>query len=158
VSPMLRLRAMTQEEFDARLPVLYRDYAEDELRAGRARPENVRLQVAALFARLLPDGVDSPGQLLFSGVSADGDVVGYIWLALPTADRPQAWVYDVVVDVAFRRQGYGRALMLAAEEELRSRGIGVLGLNVFGHNAGARELYESLGYETMTIQMAKDLT
>ncbi|WP_433216930.1 GNAT family N-acetyltransferase [Dactylosporangium sp. CS-047395] len=155
---MLRLRAMTQDEFDARLPALHRDYAEDEVRAGRARPESVRLQVAALFARLLPDGVDSPGQLLFSGVAAGGDVVGYIWLALPTADRPQAWVYDVQVDAAFRRQGYGRALMLAAEEELRSRGIGVLGLNVFGHNSGARELYESLGYETMTIQMAKDLT
>nr|BFE62537.1 hypothetical protein GCM10020063_070630 [Dactylosporangium thailandense] len=44
---MLRLRPMTQEELDARLPVLHRDYADDELRSGRDRPETVHANVAA---------------------------------------------------------------------------------------------------------------
>jgi ribosomal protein S18 acetylase RimI-like enzyme len=148
---------MTQNELDARLTVLRREYAEDELRSGRDRPETVHANVAALLERLLPEGASSPGQLLFSGVDEDGTVVGYIWLALPTDDRGSAWVYDVQVDEPFRRRGHGRALMLAAEEVLRSRGVGVLGLNVFGHNPGARQLYESLGYEIKSLSMAKDL-
>lgn len=155
---MLRLRPMTREELAARLPVLRRDYARDELRAGRDQPATVHANVAALLERLLPAGVDSPGQLLFSGVDETGAVVGYIWLGLPTDERPQAWVYDLQVDPAFRRRGHGRALMLAAEEVLRERGIRTLGLNVFGHNPDARRLYESLGYETRTVSMAKDLT
>ncbi|WP_432987194.1 GNAT family N-acetyltransferase [Dactylosporangium sp. CA-233914] len=155
---MLRLRPMTQDELDARLPVLQRDYAQDEVRAGRDRPETVHANVAALLARLLPDGVGTDGQLLFTGVDEEGAAVGYIWLALPTEARPQAWVYDIQVDPGHRRHGYGRALMLAAEDVLRERGITSLGLNVFGVNTGARRLYESLGFQTMAIQMAKDLT
>ncbi|WP_426510824.1 GNAT family N-acetyltransferase [Dactylosporangium sp. McL0621] len=154
---MLRLRPMTQDELDARLPVLQREYEEDELRSGRDTPETVHANVAALLERLLPEGASSPGQLLFSGVDEAGVVVGYIWLGLPTGERAQAWVYDVQVDEPFRRRGHGRALMLAAEDVLRSRGIGALGLNVFGHNPGARQLYESLGYEIKSLSMAKDL-
>ncbi|GAA3457213.1 GNAT family N-acetyltransferase [Dactylosporangium matsuzakiense] len=154
---MLVLRAMTQDELEARLPVLHEEYADDELRAGRDRPETVRSNVAALFRQLLPDGVATPGHLLFSGVDDGGAVVGWIWLALPGAKRPQAWVYEVQVDPPFRRRGFGRALVLAAEEELRSRGVSELGLNVFGHNVGARSLYESLGFSVKSITMAKDL-
>jgi ribosomal protein S18 acetylase RimI-like enzyme len=154
---MLRLRPMTQEELDARLPVLKREYAQDEVRAGRDTPETVHANVAALLDRLLPDGVATEGHLLFSGVDATGAVVGYLWLGLPGQQRPQAWVYEIAVDAEFRRRGHGRALMLAAEDVLRERGVTSLGLNVFGHNPGARALYDSLGYETMSVAMAKDL-
>ncbi|MEV6928612.1 GNAT family N-acetyltransferase [Dactylosporangium sp. NPDC051485] len=153
---MLTLRPMTQAELDAMTPALKREYAEDELRAGRGTAESVHAKVEELFARLLPQGVGTPGQLLFNGV-ADGAVVGRIWLALPAEQHDQAWVYDVQVDPAHRRRGHGRALMLAAEEELKRRGVAKLGLNVFGHNPGARALYEELGYETMSVQMSKEL-
>ncbi|GAA2381947.1 GNAT family N-acetyltransferase [Dactylosporangium salmoneum] len=153
---MLTLRPMTQAELDAMMPALKREYAEDELRAGRGTAESVHAKVEELFATLLPQGAGTPGQLLFLGV-ADGAVVGHIWLALPGEKRDQAWVYDVQVDPAHRRRGHGRALMLAAEEELKRRGVAKLGLNVFGHNPGARALYEELGYQTMSIQMSKEL-
>jgi ribosomal protein S18 acetylase RimI-like enzyme len=154
----MQLRPMSQAELDALLPALKREYAQDELRAGRGTPEAVHAQVEDLFARLLPDGVDSPGQLLFVGVDGDGAVVGRIWLGLPDEHRPQAWVYDIEVDPAHRRRGYARAMLLAAEEVVRARGVTRLGLNVFGHNPGARALYESLGYATMSVQMSKELT
>jgi ribosomal protein S18 acetylase RimI-like enzyme len=153
---MLHLRPMTQAELDALLPALQREYAEDELRAGRDTPETVHANVAKLLERLLPDGVASPGQLLYVGV-VDGEVVGHLWLALPTPSRPQAWVYDIQVFPDRRGRGHGRALMLAAEDELRGRGITTLGLNVFGHNPAARALYESLGFQTTSVQMAKEL-
>lgn len=156
VTPMFELRPMTQAEYDARIPALRREYAADEVRAGRSTPETAHERVAELFAQLLPEGLTTPGHLLFSGV-ADGVVIGFIWFGLPTPERPQAWVYDIQVDPEHRRHGYGRALMLAAEDQLRSRGVERLGLNVFGHNPNARNLYESLGFQVTSLQMSKEL-
>ena len=48
--------------------------------------------------------------------------------------------------------------MLLLEEELRERGIPRIGLNVFGRNAVARHLYESVGYQISSIQMSKDIS
>jgi ribosomal protein S18 acetylase RimI-like enzyme len=157
VSGMLQLRPMTQAEFDEWLPVSQRTYAEEEIRAGRTSPEAARERVERLFADLLPDGLATEGHLLCQGI-VDGEVVGFIWIGLPDEQRPQAWIYDIEVDAAHRRRGHGRALMLAAEAELRARGVTRLGLNVFGPNTGARRLYETLGFEITSAQMSKELT
>jgi ribosomal protein S18 acetylase RimI-like enzyme len=47
--------------------------------------------------------------------------------------------------------------MLLAESQARSKGATDLSLNVFGHNAVARHLYEELGYSTIAIRMRKQL-
>jgi ribosomal protein S18 acetylase RimI-like enzyme len=47
--------------------------------------------------------------------------------------------------------------MLLAEEQAHGAGATEIGLNVFGYNAVARGLYESLGYETTSLQMRKEL-
>jgi hypothetical protein len=91
---MLQLRAMTQAEFDEWVPVRQREYAEDEIRAGRTTPEQAHERVEKLFAELLPDGLATAGHLLFKGV-VDGADVGFIWLSMPTPQRPQAWVFDI---------------------------------------------------------------
>ena len=64
---------------------------------------------------------------------------------------------DIEIRPEFRRRGYGRAVMLLAEEVARTHGAEYLGLNVFGHNPNARALYESLGYETQAVRMRKPL-
>lgn len=153
---MLTIRPMTQSEYDAWIPPLKAEYAEDEVRAGRGSAQDVAARIEQQFHALLPDGLASEGQLLFAG-EVDGEVVGFLWIGLPTAERPQAWIYEIQVDEAHRRRGHGRALMLAAEDELRGRGVTRVGLNVFGHNPGARLLYESLGFETTSQQMSKAL-
>ena len=71
---------------------------------------------------------------------------------------PETWyVMDIVVAEKHRRRGYGRATMLLAEDVARGHGATYLGLNVFGHNPNARALYESLGYETLSVRMRKSL-
>jgi ribosomal protein S18 acetylase RimI-like enzyme len=153
---MLTLRPLSQSEFDTRIAALRLAYAEDEVRAGHGSVTEVAVRVERQFAELLPDGLATEGQLLFAGEVA-GEAVGFLWISLPTADRPQAWILEISVDEPHRRRGYGRALMLAAEDELRARGVTRLGLNVFGHNPGALRLYESLGFETTSRQMSKAL-
>jgi GNAT superfamily N-acetyltransferase len=90
-------------------------------------------------------------------LDADGRPVGVLWVA-PHPRRPAAgWVYDIEVDEDRRGQGFGRAAMLAAEDVARSEGWTAIGLNVFGRNARARALYESLGYTVDSLQMTKVL-
>jgi ribosomal protein S18 acetylase RimI-like enzyme len=48
--------------------------------------------------------------------------------------------------------------MVAAERIAREEGWTELGLHVFGSNERARLLYESLGYQVVSITMAKTLT
>jgi GNAT superfamily N-acetyltransferase len=65
------------------------------------------------------------------------------------------WIYDIRIDDARRGRGYGKAAMLFAEGEARRRGYNRVGLNVFGGNAIARNLYLSIGYEENAIFMSK---
>lgn len=66
---------------------------------------------------------------------------------------------DAALDVAgdHRRQGLGRAAMVAAEDLLRADGCTRIALNVFGWNDGAAELYRTLGFEVDSTQLSKSL-
>lgn len=62
-------------------------------------------------------------------------------------DGHRGWVYYVAVDPATRDKGYGRAIMEAAEEWLRQRGILKLMLMVRPDNTTVQAFYESIGYD-----------
>jgi ribosomal protein S18 acetylase RimI-like enzyme len=61
-------------------------------------------------------------------------------------DGHRGWVYYVTVDPDHRFRGYGRAIMNAAENWLRARGIEKLQLMVRGDNVKVHAFYGSLGY------------
>ncbi|MBN9004425.1 MAG: GNAT family acetyltransferase [Rhizobiales bacterium] len=61
-------------------------------------------------------------------------------------DGHRGWVYYVTVDPDRRFKGYGRAIMDAAENWLRARGIEKLQLMVRGDNAKVHAFYQSIGY------------
>ena len=42
--------------------------------------------------------------------------------------------------------------------EARRLNVRSIGLHVFGHNTGARKLYQRLGYRETSVVMRKDLT
>jgi ribosomal protein S18 acetylase RimI-like enzyme len=58
-----------------------------------------------------------------------------------------AFLYQILVKPASRRQGYGRAMLAALEQSLAADGIVEVRLNVFDTNHRARPLYASAGYE-----------
>ena len=150
------LRPMPDDAVAAFVDRLRRDYVADRVTAGETR-EVAERQTEAQLADLMPSGRPAEGQLLFEVVE-DGAAVGVIWLGRRADLGPGAWwVYDVEVDAAHRGRGLGRAAMELAEAEVRSMGGSHLGLNVFGANAVARRLYESLGYEPTSMQLRKQL-
>lgn len=71
---------------------------------------------------------------------ADGAVVGFClcWTS--------SFVKDLVVDPAAQGRGIGAALLLTAMAALRARGATEVQLKVVTANAGARRLYERLGF------------
>lgn len=62
-------------------------------------------------------------------------------------DGHRGWVYYVAVDPDARGKGHGRAIMEAAEDWLRQRGIPKLMLMVRQENAKVQAFYESIGYD-----------
>lgn len=157
VTVSVRLAPMTADEYDAYRVVAERDYADEIVRSGAMPEVEARAKASADYARLLPQGLGTPDHLLWT--AWDGHApVGLVWVELSErSDGPGAFVYDVQVAEGLRGRGYGRAVMLAAEEACRERGATSVRLNVFGGNHVARGLYERLGFETTSVQMRKNL-
>jgi GNAT superfamily N-acetyltransferase len=110
------------------------------------------------FAELFPNGKPGPDHFLFVARDEHGDRVGLLWLALRArTDVTTTFIYDIEVDQEHRRQGWGRAIMSAAEDWARENGAHQVALNVFGANTAARALYLSAGYSERAVVMAKDV-
>jgi ribosomal protein S18 acetylase RimI-like enzyme len=77
-------------------------------------------------------------------VGRDGS--GLVASVLVGHDGHRGWVYYVAVDPECRHRGYGRLIMAAAEDWLRTRGLEKLQLMVRGDNAVVQTFYQSLGY------------
>jgi ribosomal protein S18 acetylase RimI-like enzyme len=75
----------------------------------------------------------------------DGDAV--VASVLVGHDGHRGWVYYVAVDPQHRKKGSGRAIMAAAEEWLRARGILKLQLMVRPDNVQVQAFYETLDYD-----------
>lgn len=156
----LNLRPMTDPEYDAFYSKLITEYAADNIEAGNWTVENAIELSRNATEQLLPQGRDTPRVLLLSAENSDGEYVGYVWVGLDRsgATSPGAWIYDIEVKESHRGKGYGRALLQAAEKETLKNGVDKIGLNVFGPNKVARNLYESAGYDITQIQMSKALS
>jgi len=75
---------------------------------------------------------------------ADGAVVAACMVG---HDGHRGVVYYVAVDPAERGAGHGRAIMAAAEDWLKARGVWKLNLLVRAGNEAVQRFYEQLGFE-----------
>jgi ribosomal protein S18 acetylase RimI-like enzyme len=63
-------------------------------------------------------------------------------------DGHRGWVYYVAVDPDLQGKDFGRTIMAAAEDWLRSQGVEKAMLMVRADNTKVRAFYDKLGYET----------
>jgi ribosomal protein S18 acetylase RimI-like enzyme len=158
--PDLRIRSATQAD----LPAL-----------GRLGAMLLRTHYAFDPNRFMAPGTDpESGYVWFLGTQLrdtdvvvlvaerGGAIVGYVYAGL----EPQSWkelreaagfVHDVAVDPSARRLGVAAALMEAAAEWLRSRGAPRVMLWTAEQNAGAQQLFASLGFRRTMVEMTKEL-
>jgi ribosomal protein S18 acetylase RimI-like enzyme len=76
---------------------------------------------------------------------ADGTIVAS---AMVGHDGHRGWVYYVAVDPEQQKKDFGRTIMAAAEDWLRSQGVAKIMLMVRPDNRQVRAFYDRLGYET----------
>jgi ribosomal protein S18 acetylase RimI-like enzyme len=71
--------------------------------------------------------------------------------------KERAFIYYVGVDEAYRGKGYGREALLALETTVKPMGVRHIDLNVFGDNASAIHLYQSLGYQVLSMGIRTEI-
>jgi ribosomal protein S18 acetylase RimI-like enzyme len=155
----ITLEPMTDEEFAAWLLPSVRALAENNVKCGRWAPEEALEMAKTEYTIMLPNAAATRTQLLYTvRDAASGKHVGSLWISMRRkANRPEAYIEDLIINEDQRRKGYGRATMLAAITRARELGADTVGLHVFGHNPAARELYASLGFAETNIAMSLPL-
>jgi ribosomal protein S18 acetylase RimI-like enzyme len=149
---MVKLMQIEQEDFEIFLKRGIREYAEDHVRNGNWTAEEALERSKKEFEQLLPDGINSQHQYLYSIIDEDNNKIGVLWVQ---AKAQKAFIFDFIIDEAFRGKGYGKQALAALDEKLISMNVDSVGLHVFGHNIVAQELYKKSGYEITNINMRK---
>ncbi len=156
---MIELAEMPGERFPAYRENLIREYARDKVRAGVWSSEEALRRAEADTDDLLAQGTDTEGHYLY--LLRDryaGEEVGVVWLAVRDRGSGRSgWIYDIEIYEPFRRQGHATRALLALEKKAAELGAEKLELHVFGHNPGARALYEKSGFMPTSIVMSKAL-
>ena len=143
----------TQDEYFRRTWEAYRD---DIIKAGITL-EQAEENVKQTQESVLTNGILNSNQYIFD-VNFNEIKIGILWLVHRVEIKEGNWyIYDIEIEEGERGKGLGKLTMLAAENFVKSQRGDTLGLNVFGFNIAARKLYESLGYETLAIQMKKEI-
>lgn len=155
----MKLVPMTDAEYTDYLKLLIPDYAADHVRAGNWTAEEAEGKATAEQQEFLPDGPHTPDHYLYTlHVDEEDKPVGIIWMGIMRRSiQPRAFIYDIIIYEDYRRRGYGGEALRAIEEKARELGLKNIALHVFGHNNGARTLYDKSGYVVTDYIMAKDL-
>ena len=150
------LRPMTEPEYTAWLEMTVPAYAADKVASGQwSEVESLELSRKE-YAELLPRGLGTPDNFLFTIIDSKAAAVGVLLFAVKTRfDARVANVFDVTVWPNRRREGHALRAFVALEDEARRLGLSGIALHVFGHNKGAQALYAKLGFQPTNIALFK---
>ena len=158
---MVQLEPMTETQYQSYLDTAVEDYAQAHLKSGDCAPEDALRLAQEDYQKLLPDGLQSKNNFLFSihdDALGDNETNGMVWFAVKAKRVVRsAFIYDLNIREDLRGRGYGRKVMERVEEQAQEMGIDTVGLHVFGYNHAARTLYEKMGYQITGIGMTKTL-
>jgi ribosomal protein S18 acetylase RimI-like enzyme len=134
-------------------------YSEDLSKASGRSKDNAKAMAEEQFKRLLPEGLNTKDNFLYSILNEDGLRIGHLWYSIREDFGVQrVFICDIYLDEKFRGNGFGTKALRWLEKEAKTLGISDILLHVFAHNDRAQKLYQSLGYYITNFHMAKKLT
>jgi ribosomal protein S18 acetylase RimI-like enzyme len=151
---MVNLEPIQQQDFERFLERGIREYAEDHVRNGNWSSEGALERLRKEFESLLPEGIHSKDQSLYSIMDDSGNKIGVLWVEVKDQ---KAFLYDFILEEAFRGKGYGKQSLIALDKKLKSMNVESVGLHVFSDNIVAQELYKKAGFQITNIHMKKEL-
>ena len=156
---MVDLTPLPEERFPEFRDHLAGHYAKDKVDAGVWSPEEAPRRARADLDGLLPNGTSTRDHFLYVIRDAStSEEVGTLWFAVRDGGAGRGvWIYDIEIFAPFRRKGYAKETLQAAEKKATDLGADKIELHVFGHNGSARALYEAAGYAPTSIVMSKQL-
>jgi ribosomal protein S18 acetylase RimI-like enzyme len=158
-TPTVRFVPFDEPHFEAWLIQAIPAYALTQVEDGRWNLAESIDKSREAHAALLPQGLATASHsfMRLRAVGEDDDV-GFLWWAeVESGGATGAYVYGVEIEEGARRRGFARAAFLELERVARGRGLRFVSLHVFGHNHGARRLYEALGFEPTSLTLRKNL-
>lgn len=156
---MVKLNKMTELEYKDYYDFLIKDYAKENVKAGFWAEEESIEKSKKQTDSLLPKGLKTENQFLFSIYGDDDTNIGVLWVNISENKiyEKHAFIYDIRLNEASRGKGYGKKSLQAMDEWLRSLKVKDVALHVFDENKIAINLYEKSGYSFKSHNMLKKL-
>lgn len=155
IAPRVSLAPMTPEIYAAWVEATTAEYAQEHVKAGNWEADGALEKAKAQFDELLPDGLATQGQQLWSIRDAEGRHVGILWVGPRPNTERALFIWDVAIQPEARGRGLGQAALEALHAWASEHGYERVGLHVFGSNEVARRLYRRSGYVETDVRMEK---
>src|SRR5688572_1126413 len=121
---MTVLRPMKQPEYEAWLEEVVPGYAADKVASGQWSEEESLERSKQEYQELLPQGLETVDNHLFTILDLQGKEVGVLWFTVKTRFNSRiAYVFDVTVWPQRQREGHAFRAFLALEDEVRRLGL-----------------------------------
>lgn len=120
-----------------------------DLRTHKTQESMVAPVVRSLAQALIPP-IGRGGAVAvpwYRAIEADGVIVGFVMVALPTAARPDPYLWRLLIDRLHQRRGIGGRALDIVEAEMRSRGATAMGVSYVVGKGAPAPFYEGRGYE-----------
>jgi GNAT superfamily N-acetyltransferase len=153
---MVALRPMTEAEYGPYIAHLREDYAQERAKSGETPIEEERESSNKQIDGLIPQGLATPDHYFWTVMDEGGVGIGSLWVFVDPA-KGRAFIYDIALAEERRGKGYGRQTLQVLESAVRPMGVRRIALNVFGKNAVARHLHDTVGYYVVATAMQKDI-
>ena len=98
-------------------------------------------------ALLAPTDPEHPATPWYRAIEADGEIVGFVMLALPGESIPEPFLWRLLIDRMHQRRGIATMALDLVEEEVRSWGHETLMTSWVPGKGSPGPFYEACGYE-----------
>jgi|LGVF01.2.fsa_nt_gb ribosomal protein S18 acetylase RimI-like enzyme len=140
------LREPTETEFNYWIKKSTKQQAKDRAYVNQTAFEDEFLELDNILPQLLPDNQNTKGHH-FNVLDIENKSIGFVWFGIfPGIPADMIILMDIMLEEECRSKGYGRKILNAMHDKMKSKGYKKVYLEVKKDNY-AKNLYTSLGYK-----------